>query len=230
MNRSRIMQEIVFAAGLLGLVGFFSTQLTTAQDENSPVDEAVSAWASLGGLSEVAAGLQWVRVYRSWREKDAAEMERRLGWVVTLDPVPLAYWLNGARMIAFDVAAWQREAGRGVPDDVRQAQLERGLSWLAEAAAAHPDRSAIPIETAVLHWTVNRDAAAVERVLADALTRPDAPAYVGRLRAEMLRRLGRVEEARAQLELLRAESRSDPNSLENMILDQRLRELESLLQ
>jgi hypothetical protein len=190
-------------------------------------EDAASVWASFGGIRELAAGLQWVRVYGAWRKQDAALLERRLRWVVRLDPEPLAYWLNGARMLCHDVAAWRlAEAGSSTEAaGIRQVQLRQGLAWLTQAAAVHPNRAVVPIEEAVLHWTVQRDGAAVVTALARAQTCPDAPWFVARLRAEMLRRLDRPEEALAVLEEIRPGLPEDDPAAMVHVVDLRIAEL-----
>lgn len=229
-------QEVGLAVILFTGVGAFGSLIRPPgvygpAERPSISRNSTSMWASIGGLAETAAGLQWVRVYRAWRQKDPAALERRLNWVVTVDPEPLTYWLNGARMLTFDVADWHRQKTPADSDRVRQRQLEAGLAWLDRARMVHPHRSLIPIEEAVLHWSVNRDLVAVEQALARAQALPDAPPFVGRLRAEMLRRQGKPG---AALDLLREIDANVPqgqtaSAIDETILQMRIQELERTL-
>lgn len=219
-----------FAVVLLLGWGAFTHWLAPPQNQGALISVAGAdhreVWSTLGGLREAAAGLKWVQAYGAWRDRDDAELASHLAWVARLDPEPLVYWLNGARMLAFDVAVWRMEQGPKNAGTIRQQQLQAGLAWLETAATQHPGRSALPIEQAVLHWTVNRDVAAVEEALATAQACADAPPFVVRLRAEMMRRDGRLREALNLLQTERNRLTAEASPVELQVLDRRITELE----
>ncbi len=182
--------------------------------------------SGLVGLRELSAAFGWVGVYRDWRRRDEEAMIRGLEWTVRLDPNTLTYWLEGARMITYDVAAWRRTEAEGRDGEaVQREQLLRGIAWLDRARHRHPGEAALPIEQAVMWWSIARDAARAERALAAAQECAEVPYYVVRIRAEMLIHLGREAAARdlLQQELPRL-SRGDPRAM-RAVVEQRIREL-----
>lgn len=213
------------AAG--GLNAALRDRDVAAADSANVEAPAVAAEQAFGGLRRLAAGLIWVGVYSDWHRRDRAAMTAGMEWAVQLDPGVMLYWLDGARMMAYDVPAWHRGSIRSADElkSLRREQLERSMNWLDRAWAEHPQRAAIPIEKAVQQWSVARDAAAAERALAAAQGCGDAPYFVARVRAEMLVRLGRRGEA---LQLLRRElprlSPDDPRAARTLV-EQRIREL-----
>jgi tetratricopeptide (TPR) repeat protein len=160
----------------------------------------------LGGFRALAADMVWLRANVSWerREVEATEAWLRLG--TTLDSRPLFFWLQGARMLAWDMPGWRIEAegGAAVVPGARQGaivaeQAARGLAYLEQARRFHPDRAAVDVEVGNLQLQRRGDLAAAAAAYRAAAQRPDAPYYAARLHAEMLRRLGRDAEALAWL-------------------------------
>jgi len=223
-------KEIVLVLGVLGLVGTGDALWRRpASPQLDRTTEGYVLWAELGGVRKAVAGFLWVEAYEAWRERDERSLKLKLNRVVRMNPQQLEFWLNGARMLAFDVAVWRSEVAPEKQRQIRQEQLRAGLAWLRLAEPYHGEKSALWIERAALHWMVNQDAAAVEQALSQAQIREDAPGFVGRLRAEMLLRMGRLHEALALLEeeeLTAADSESPENKL---LRTQRMIELEQLL-
>jgi hypothetical protein len=184
--------------------------------------------SGLAGLRKLAAGLSWVGVYGDWHRRDIIEMQRGLNWTVRLDPSVGLYWLDGARMLAYDAAAWRN---LGIVDAdrvaaIKREQLLKAIAWLEQGREHRPDDVMLPIEQAVLWWSVARDAERAERALGDAAQYADAPYFVARVRAEMLTELGRDAEAR---EILRAElprlPSTDPSAMRSVVVE-RIAELQ----
>ena len=66
-----------------------------------------SVLAVLGGLRSAVAGVCWLRANLAWERRDAAATTALLHLTVAADERPLHFWLNGARMLAYDLAEWR---------------------------------------------------------------------------------------------------------------------------
>jgi len=187
----------------------------------------------LGGFRAIAADFTWVRVYVIWEKRDLPAVETLLKLVTTLDPRPLYFWLNGARILAHDMPTWRIAAAGGlavVPEleqqriDAEQARL--ALRRLDEAREFHPANAELWIERANIELTRLRDTAAAAESYRRAWEQPRAPYYAARLHAEMLRRLGRRAEALTWLVQLHPQLPPDDESAGAALVLGRIRDLE----
>lgn len=194
------------------------------------------ALAMLGGLRALTADVVWLEAYGHWERRDPAGTAAMLELATRIDARPLAFWLNGARILAYDMPAWridaEQRAGR-LGDERRKIiaaeQAGRALAWLDRAEAAHAGSAAIAIERAGIELTARGDLAAAAEDYRRAAERPGAPYFAGRLHAELLRRLGRKAEALAWLRQIHpALPRDDPAAEADIVLG-RIRELEDEL-
>lgn len=156
----------------------------------------------LGGFRALAADLLWLKANASWENADLPATQTTIRAVTTIDPRPLYFWVNGARMIAFDMPQWRIEQGGGydvVPESVQmriseeQAQVALGL--LVSASRVHPRNPEIMIEAANIYLSRLGDLDAAAQLYRDAAELPAAPFYAARLHAELLRQLGRLQDA-----------------------------------
>jgi len=166
---------------------------------------AISA-ALLGGCRALVADGLWLETYEAWVRRDAAATTALIRLTTAMDDRPLYFWVNGARMLAYDLAQWRLDAaaaGGAVPAAVRARitaeQAELALGYLAEARRRHPQSADLCVEIANLHLHQRGDPAAAARWYREAAGRPDAPYYAARIHGELLRRLGRPAEAYAWL-------------------------------
>ena len=189
----------------------------------------------LGGFRALAANVAWLRVQSSWEKKDATAILASLRRTVALDSRPLTFWINGARMLAYDMAEWQISAGGGERDhpglrervDRNQAQL--ALQWLRDAEQAHPHAADLLIERANIQLNRARDLPAAAESYRLAAAQPGAPRFAARLHGEMLRRLGQKTEAYAWLIRLHPTlPRDDEDAAADLVLA-RIRNLEKEL-
>ncbi|MBI5693749.1 MAG: hypothetical protein HZC55_27050 [Verrucomicrobia bacterium] len=162
--------------------------------------------ALLGGFRALVADGTWIRMYTLWEQRDLPAVETLAHLVTVLDPRPVYFWLNSARILAYDFPAWRIEAAGGYDDvpaevqrRVRHEQARAGLRFLASGREFHPQSPELWIEQAniELNRLVDLDAAAESYRRAWSL--PGAPYYVARMHAECLRRAGRKAEALAWL-------------------------------
>jgi hypothetical protein len=160
----------------------------------------------LGGFRAIAADFCWVRVFVIWEQRDLPATETLLRLVTALDPRPVYFWLNGARVVAYDMTAW-RIAAAGGYDAVPAAEQERwsvqqarlALRRLDEAMTFHPTSADLWIERGSIELNRLHDPLAAAESYRRAWEQPGAPYYAARLHAEMLRRAGRKAEALAWL-------------------------------
>lgn len=177
----------------------------------APVSTDVSAvhglsFGVLGGFRAVAADLVWLKAYVAWENRDAAAAEALLGLATALDARVLTFWINGARMMAYDIPVWRIDAAGGsnvvspfAQRDVIERQSRRALAFLDTGAVHHPGAAALWIERANIELHRLNEPASAAESYRRAAELPDAPYYAARLHGELLRRLGRPAEALAWL-------------------------------
>lgn len=187
----------------------------------------------LGGFRAIAADFTWIRVFVIWTEHDLPATETLLRVVTALDSRPIYFWLNGARVVAYDMTAW-RIAAAGGYDHVSEAQRERfgveqarlALRRLDEAMTFHPESADLWIERASIEFNRLHDPLAAAESYRRAWATPHAPYYAARLHAEMLRRAGRKVDALAWLVQLHPQlPRADEATGADLVLG-RIRDLE----
>src|SRR5581483_7128659 len=162
--------------------------------------------AVLGGFRALAADLAWVRLYTVWETRDLAAADTLVRLVPAIDPRPVYFWLNGARIVAHDFAAWRIAAAGGYDalpparrERIEREQAEQAIALLAAARAIHPGSADLWIEQANIELNECHDPAAAAESYRRAWESPNGPYYAARLYAEMLRRVGRRAEALAWL-------------------------------
>ena len=216
--KSRLIAVMVVVGGL-ALTGvvmrWIETPLWTALRSEQPALRLDSVGASagqgvtlglLGGFRAIVADFTWLRLHVIWEQRDLPATEGLLRLVSAIDPRPLYFWLNGARIVAFDMTAWRIEAAGGY-DAVPAAQQERmgseqahlAIRWLDDAMAFHPASATLWIERANIELNRLHDTAAAAASYRRASEQPGAPDYAARLHGELLKRLGRKAEALAWL-------------------------------
>ncbi|MEM9227322.1 MAG: hypothetical protein AAGA45_05085 [Verrucomicrobiota bacterium] len=189
----------------------------------------------LGGFRTIIADLVFIQANSTWERKERAETEALLRLTTAIDPRPLFFWINGSRMIAYDMPVWRiREAGgfdavpRSVQDRIMKEQAERGLNYINEARAYHPDDYRIPLENGQVIYNKIKD---TERALPFYLEayRSDGPDFAGRIYAELLRQLDRNDEAYTFYRQQLTELSPDTPPQQKAIVVERIRELEEEL-
>jgi hypothetical protein len=114
-----------------------------------------------------------------------------LAWTLALRPEQVGYWIEGARMLAFDVPQWS-----GGDALQRRRALEEALRLLAVAEIAHPMAGVIPLEIGWLRGWELGDLEGAERALARAARLGSSARQAERLRARVLERLSPSEDAK----------------------------------
>jgi hypothetical protein len=162
--------------------------------------------ALLGGFRGIVADVVWLRANLDWERRDLPATQTLVGLAASLDPRPLYFWINGARIIAYDMPGWRIEAAGGlgnVPAAVQgridREQAEAALALLAKGLRFHPDHPLLLIEAGNIRQRRMGDFAGGAELYRRAALQPGAPLYAARIYGEMLRQMGREQEAHAWL-------------------------------
>lgn len=163
----------------------------------------------LGGFRAIVADFFWIKTNSVWEDNDLPSTQTFIKLVTAIDPRPLYFWQNGSRMIAYDMPNWRITAAGGydaVPVAVQrridEEQSAVALKYLREAFGHHPNSALLHVEIANIYLNRLKDNASAAEAYRQAALQPDAPYYASRIYAELLRKLGRNEEAYAWLKRL----------------------------
>jgi hypothetical protein len=183
--------------------------------------------AALGGMRPALAGCFWLQADLAWEKRDPVATAALLQLTVAADERPLYFWLNGARMLAYDLPAWEPAAVRRQRTDAHSRLalefLEQGLRW-------HGPDAALWVEMANIHLRRTGDIESAAHCYRLAAEAPHAPYYAARIHAELLRALGRPREARDWLQRqLPSLPADDPAACRDVVLA-RIRSLERELE
>lgn len=194
----------------------------------SPLAGNGGALAVLGGFRSVVAGGFWLRANLAWEKRDAAATAALIRLTVAADARPVYFWLNGARMLAYDLPEWRLDAA--APAAVRQREMSEGarqaLRFLEQGRGSHPAEAAFFIEMGNIHLRRTGDVESAARCYRQAAELPGAPYYAARIHGELLRELGRTGEALAWLRQVLANLPADDPAARREVVEERIRALE----
>jgi len=183
----------------------------------------------LGGMRAVVAGGLWLRTNQAWEKQDAAETRALLQLTVATDDRPLYFWLNGARMLAYDIPVWGAISGE--PDAVRRQAVRDGVkaaqAFLESGLGAHPRSPEILIEMANIQLRAGENPELAARLFRRAAEQPGAPYFAARIHGELLRELGRTEEALVWLKKILPNLPADDPAASRAVVEQRIKALEA---
>jgi len=186
----------------------------------------------LGGFRAIAADLAWLKTYMAWERRDVEETESMLHLTTALDERPLCFWLNSARMIAYDFPAWHRDNADGAAtepvDDARVSRslAQRSIAFLERGISVHSESAPLWIERANIELNCLHDLAAAAESYRRASELPNAPYFPARIHAELLRRLGRKTDALSWLKALHPRLPPDLEAAAADLVLSRIRDLE----
>ncbi len=177
--------------------------------------------AVLGGMRAAVAGGFWLRTNLAWERRDSPATTSLLHLTVAADERPLYFWLNGARMLAYDLPEWR---SAGAPQALRQRvageQARFALDFLEQGLRAHAGAAELYIEMANIRLRALGDREGAARLFRQAAEQPGAPYYAARIHAELLRELGRTAEALAWLkQVLPGLPADDPAARREVVLE-----------
>jgi hypothetical protein len=189
--------------------------------------------ALLGGFRALVADFVWLRMYALWEQRDLPATQTLVQLTTAIDPRPVYFWLNGARITGYDLAAWRILLAGGyeqVPESVQERigreQAIAALRFLDAAMRHHPRHPDLWVERANLELNRLRDPLAAAESYRRAWEAPGGPYYAARLRAEVLRRHGRKAEALAWLRELHPKLPPNDDGAQAELVLARIRELE----
>jgi len=189
----------------------------------------------LGGFRAIMADFLWIRTNTIWERKDRAKLDAMVRLVTTIDPRPEFFWINGSRMIAYDVPNWRirEEGGYDVVPEARQQAIDLDQSTQAfdlidQALGFHPDLAKLYLEKGQIYLNRLKDDANAAKWFLKASQQEDAPYFAARIHAELLRKQGLHQEAYDFLKNLHNELPNIPFAQKGIILE-RVRELENTL-
>ena len=207
-----IIAGLALAGALLNRVVAPAWTAARAQQPGLRLDSSAAAagqgvtLALLGGFRALVADVAWLRMYVLWEKRDLPATETLIRFASGIDPRPVYFWLNGARIIAYDLTAWRIEATGGydavseaVQDRIGREQARLAIKYLEAAMTFHPASADLWVERANIELNRLRDLAAAAESYRRAWEQPNAPYYAARLHAELLRRMGRKADALAWL-------------------------------
>ena len=183
----RYKSGIFLIAGLVSLTG--GAALHSLKCDLIPGPSEQDLPVGVGGYGTFAADCLWLQTNLAWETQDEGRVRRLIDFTVTADPHTPYYWLNGARMLAYDLPAWQcqREPTAPLAVHVRFRTkgavdalllLERGQKWHGKSAVLHLEMANICLYALGDHSR----AAEHYRMAAE---QADAPDYAARLYARL---------------------------------------------
>ncbi len=189
----------------------------------------------LGGFRAIIADFLWIRTNTIWENRDRVKLDTMIRLVTTIDPRPDFFWINGVRMVAYDVPNWriQEEGGYFKLPKSRQQQIdleqaEQAFELLETAREFHPEKARYYMETGQIYMNRLKNNLKAAEWFLIASKKPDVPYYVARIYAELLRREGKEKKAYEFLKQLYRELPDEPLAQKPVILD-RIREIEIAL-
>jgi hypothetical protein len=200
----------------------------------SPGAGALFGW--LGGFKALAADFLWLRMYASWEERDLPGTQTLIRAVVAVDPRPVYFWLNGARILAYDLPAWRIavEGGYQVVSATRRRSIEveharMAIRHLEAARRVQSGQASLWVEQANIELNKLGDLPAAAASYRRAWEEPRGPYYAARIYGELLRRQGKNAEALAWLRALHPQLPADVEAADAPLVLARIRELEKAL-
>lgn len=190
----------------------------------------------LGGFRAIVADLFWIRTNSVWENNDIPATQTSIKLVTAIDPRPLYFWLNGSRMIAYDMPNWRIDKAGGydaVPESVRrrfdEEQSSIAVDYLETGLDFHPDEPLLILEIGNIYLNRLKDVETAAGYYLEASKKPDAPYYAARIYAELLRRLDRLPQAYAFLKELYGKLPPDDVMAQRPVVLERIHELEDEL-
>jgi len=168
-------------AGGAAIKSLDSGAVEKAAEQSSPF----SIFSLLGAGRMLAADWFWLKTNLAWERHDAAETRRLIALTVAAEPASHYFWLNGARMLAFDLPAWADAADPGAPAAVRRQRYaeaaSEALALLERGSTRHGACAAFEVEMANICLYGIGDAVRAAEFYERAAGHSDAPEYAARI-------------------------------------------------
>ena len=214
------MRAVVIAFVLLVIVAIMRMDLPRP-DANQPT---VSR--------DLIAGAAWLRANAAAERQDEPAFRAAVRLAMAAAPRARFYRIQSARMLSYDVPAWRENREPNAPAALRtrwrEDAVREGIAWLADGERHLGPDARLRFEAALLTWHGLRDITSSAARFKSAAELPGAPWEAGRLHAQLLVDLGRVDEARQWLEQWAPRLPDDVPSAQRALVMQRLAALRAL--
>jgi tetratricopeptide (TPR) repeat protein len=226
-----ILVAIVVAMGLRPLEASIKANSSAVRVSGEQLERLVGNGGMLGvlgGLRSVVASGFWLRANQAWEREDVAATTALIELTVAADERPLYFWLNGARMLAYDMPVWRthRVMPAGVRRNIEVEQANRALAFLNQGLRWHGGEADLYVEMANIYLRRLDDQENAARYYRLAAEQPRAPYYAARIYGELLIALGRNEEALHWLRAVEETLPSDDPAARSQIVRARVLALE----
>ncbi len=190
----------------------------------------------LGGFRSIIADFLFIRSYVYWEERELTKMQTTYELALSIDPRSLGLWLNGSRIIAYDAPVWRiqelqalREVSPLEAAAIHAEQANVALGFITRAEQFHPGDYRIPLEQAQIYMHKLEDYSTASAYFLKGSEMEGAPYYMGRLHAELLRRMGRQQEAYEYLKGIYPRLPDDDAAAAKSVVFERIQALETEL-
>lgn len=142
--------------------------------------------AVLGGMRSTVASGFWLRANLAWERRDPAATRLLVALTVAADERPAYFWLNGARMLAYDLPEWSPPAPAAVRERLVADHARLALDFLEKGSRWHGPDAALYVEMGNIHLRRTHDLESAARCYRLAAQQPGAPYYAARIHGELL--------------------------------------------
>lgn len=174
-------------------------------DEISELDDALGQGVILGvlgGLRTLFADFAWLQLNQCWERQDRVGLNAYIQLATSLHPQSEYFWVNSARILAYDVSHW-RIASKGgnellgfeAQERIHAEQAFRGIELLHKALQHHPESATLRLEVGKIYLNRLKDYELATEWFARALNLKGVPDYAVRVYSDLLCKLGRQQEA-----------------------------------
>lgn len=188
-----------------------------------------------GGLRSLVADFAWLQLNQKWEARDWVSLRVFIRLVTSLDPKPEFFWINSARMLAYDVPHWRIAKAGGVSvlqpgkqEQIVVEQVDEAVALLLRALVYHPRSANLKLEIGQVYLNRLKDFERAAPWFKAAIDDPNAPYYAARIYADILRSMGQDREAYLFLQQIYLKLPNDPQAQAEVVLE-RIRELEAYL-
>ncbi|HVU18907.1 MAG TPA: hypothetical protein VHD32_18525 [Candidatus Didemnitutus sp.] len=146
--------------------------------------------ASPGIVRALIADAAWLAGDLAWERRDTASTRQWLGVAVAADPTSDYFWVNGARMLAFDLPTWEDAQRPWWRAYRRRLGAREALAWLERGRTRRGESFAINVEMGNIALYGLGDRTLAAQCYRRAAASPDRKAYADSLARKLARDAG----------------------------------------
>ncbi len=176
-------ERLALLAGVV-LLAFGGATLRAGKNR-SPPNVAGAPILPIGGFRTAAADWLWLENNLAWEVRDAERVRQLINLTVRTDPESRYFWLNSARMLAYDLPTWRARLEPNAPAAVRDRWRRDGageaLQLLDRGLRRHGNSAALYLEKGSINLYGLGDRTAAAKCFRLAATQADAPEFAKRI-------------------------------------------------